>query len=507
MRQRLTIILTFVVIIGLLVIINTLTHVQDEPTRDLEILANRSTYHSGPTGTRALHDFLSESGYRVMRWREPAGKLLSDSGRQVNTLVVIGETRVPFEDDEFAIMLQWVATGGRLVFIDRSPGAGLLTPDGWTLTTVDGAFPNLDTNPADIRQMTANVSELKPVQPTLLTNNVESVMPSRFASRLAITPVPTPTPSSTPATGMGIGPGVARPAERTVIGMPTPAPEETETEAASPPAEDVPQSTPDESATPTVIPESPEAAATEDDEEPYVQPVAPVVHIRDVEGAVLVDYAYGNGRVILLTDPFIVTNAGVRLKDNLTLAINIVGGPKAQGLIAFDEYHQGRGITQNAFASYFAGTPVLPIAGQIVLLVLVVLWTNGRRFGRPLPLPQVDRRSSLEFVASMAELQERSRAYDLAIENIYSRIRRVLARHAGVDYNSSRTEIAERIAARSAIDRHELETLMRQCEEAINGVPISSRQSISLVRRLREIERDLGLRMRSRDVRQAAENI
>jgi hypothetical protein len=52
-----------------------------------------------------------------------------------------------------------------------------------------------------------------------------------------------------------------------------------------------------------------------------------------------------------------------------------------------------------------------------------------------------------------------------------------------------------------------LETLMRQCEEAINGEPISWRQSLDLVRRLREVERDLGLRMRSRDVRQAAENI
>jgi hypothetical protein len=48
---------------------------------------------------------------------------------------------------------------------------------------------------------------------------------------------------------------------------------------------------------------------------------------------------------------------------------------------------------------------------------------------------------------------------------------------------------------------------MRQCEEAINGESITARQSISLVKRLREIERDLGLRMRSREARQAAENI
>jgi hypothetical protein len=66
MRQRLTIILTFVVIIGLLVILNSLTFVKKEKTQDLETFPNRSTYHSGPTGTRALHDFLNESGYKVM---------------------------------------------------------------------------------------------------------------------------------------------------------------------------------------------------------------------------------------------------------------------------------------------------------------------------------------------------------------------------------------------------------------------------------------------------------
>jgi hypothetical protein len=48
---------------------------------------------------------------------------------------------------------------------------------------------------------------------------------------------------------------------------------------------------------------------------------------------------------------------------------------------------------------------------------------------------------------------------------------------------------------------------MRQCEEAINGQPIGWRQSVELVRRLREVEKELGLGMRSRDVRQAAENI
>lgn len=499
MRQRLTIILTFVVIIGLLVIINTISHVKEIQRRDLELNPDRSTYHSGPTGTRALHDFLSESGFRVMRWREPMAQLLSSSGQMVATLIVVGETRIPFEDDDYEVLAHWISNGGRLVLVDRTPSSRLLSTEGWAINAVDRAFPSLDTDPGNTTDMTESVTELKPGQPTLLTSNIESVMPSRFASRLVVNAIPTPTP--TPArVGYQTSPESAR--EGIVVARPTPSPEEEQEDFTTVEGS---EADPEESETesPTTVLDS---SAVEEEHSSAV-PAAPVVHIGDSGGGVLVDYPYGRGRVVLLSDPYLITNGGVRLKDNLTLAINMVGGPQARGLIAFDEYHQGRGITRNAFASYFAGTPVLAIAGQIVLLVLVVLWTNGRRFARPLPLVQVDRRSSLEFVASMAELQERSRAFDLAIENIYSRTRRVLARHAGVDYNSSRSEIAQRIAERSTIDREKLETLMRECEEAINGEPISSRESIALVTQLREIERALGLGMRSRDVRQAAEKI
>ena len=452
MRQRVTIILTFVVIIGLLVVLNTLTYVKQDKNEDLEINPNRSTYHSGPTGTRALHDFLNESGYKVIRWREAPQKLLSGSGQMVATFVVIGPTPVSFTEDEAVALRRWIARGGRFVLIDRWPDSQILPQSkGWTIKSREFGFPSLDVNPADATQMTQNVNPVKPVQPTALTRHVNSIMPSRFASRLDVL---------APEKARGVVSGRKR----------------------------------------VVIPEADDEAEQAEAGSP-----APTVHMADYSGALLVDYSYGLGSIVVLSDPYIVANGGINLNDNLQLAINTLVGQG--GLIAFDEYHHGKGITQNEFARYFAGTPVLAIAAQIVLLVLLILWTRARRFARALPLARVDRRSSLEFVASMAELQERSRAFDLAIENIYTRTRRVLARYAGVDYNSSRSEIAVRVASRSTIDRERLETLMRQCEEAINGEPINWRQAIDLVRRLREVERDLGLRMRSRELRQAAENI
>jgi hypothetical protein len=443
MRQRLPIILTFVVIIGILALVSSIRFVKKEKQQDIEFAPNRSTYHAGPTGLRAFYDFLHESGYKVVRWRDTPQKLLTDSGKAVKTFVVVGQIQTRFTDAESDALTKWVVAGGRYVIIDRNPfGESKAATTGWNIYSRQLDFPSIDVNPADDKQMTDEVVALQPVQPTVYTQNIQSILPSRFAARMSIVP-----------------------------------PEEAKQE--------------DEDST------SPAETAA-------FSP-APVVHIADDKGALLIDYKYGAGSVVILSDPYLVSNGGIKLSDNLQLALNILTA--GDGLIAFDEYHQGKGAIPSTFAGYFSGTPVLLIAGQVGLIVLLVLWTQGSRFGRPLPLPRVDRRSSLEFVASMAELQQRARAFDLAIENIYTRTRRVLARYAGVDYNSSRSEIAARIASRGTIDANRLETLMRQCEEIINGQPCTSRQSIDLVRRLREVERDLGLRMRSREVRQAAENI
>ena len=465
MRQKIAIIATIVLVLGVLIAINAASYKSEDEQQDIELAPNRSSYHSGATGTRALYDFLSESGYPVMRWREDPAQLLAENKPTVQTFVIIGDTARAIDEDEARVLLLWVQRGGRLMLVDRGLEPQILPASGgWLVTTDYGDLPSLTVNPGNVGEMTENVKPVQPVQPTLLTQNVESVMPSRFASHLTFTRTNV-APESVP------GPETSQPQDDDEFEEePQPSPE-----PANPPVAAPAESTP-------------------------VSP-APVVHLVGSRGALLLDYPLGNGRIVILSDPYIFSNGGLSLRDNLQLARNLL--TTTEGLIAFDEYHHGRGTTRNALAAYFSGTPILPILGQLVVLILVILWTSSRRFARPLPLRQIDRRSSLEFVASMAELQERARAYDLAIENVYLRTRRVLARYAGMDYNSPRAEIAARVAARSSLESRALEVLMRRCEEAINGAPVSEQQSIQLVKRLRDVERDLGLRMRTRDARQA----
>jgi hypothetical protein len=473
MRQRLVIIITVAVVLIVLVALNAASYVRIEKTSDLESKPDRSTYNAGATGTRALYDFLQESGREVMRWTETPDSLLNQQQMQFATFVIVGKTSVPFKKDEAEILLRWVAKGGRLVLVDRRPDNRLFpSPGHWSFSTQVTQYPSGDVQADNPDAMTEGVKPISTGQPTLLTRQVESVMPSRFAGLINFNI----RVENGTTTNQGVeGPSAAR--DETDLD---------ETDDAPPPRPGI-----------TPSPSPNEAIVTGD----QPTPPAPLAHIYDSRGALLVDYRHGAGQIILLSDPFILANNGISRADNLQLSLNVVAG--RTGLILFDEYHQGHAAARNRLIAYFAGTPVLAILGQFGLILLAVMWTRGRRFGRPLPLPHVDRRSKLEYVASMAELQQRSRAYDLAIENIYTRTRRVLARYAAVDNMASRREIAIRVAARSKLDRAYLETLMRDCEDAINGGPISAQQSLDLVKKLRDVERSLGLRMRSREIRQA----
>src|SRR2546421_114462 len=196
MRQRLIIVGTLVVVVAVLVLLNAASYVKVEPAPDSESSPDRSSYNAGATGTRALYDFLHESGYQVVRWREPTSSLLSSTGPKPATVVVIGDTRIPFSKAESKEILLWVESGGRLVIIDRTPDAGLLPKSGdWTIKALLTNFPWSDLDPTDFEQMTREVKALSPSQPTLLARNVESVLPSRFASAIIFTRLPSGQPA------------------------------------------------------------------------------------------------------------------------------------------------------------------------------------------------------------------------------------------------------------------------------------------------------------------------
>lgn len=224
-----------------------------------------------------------------------------------------------------------------------------------------------------------------------------------------------------------------------------------------------------------------------------VQGKAATYHIGDGKAAVLADARVGKGRLILLTDPRVVANNGLAEADNVMVALNLFVDSSG-GNIAFDEYHHGygRSAAGGGLMAYFRGTPVPWMMGQAALIAVVVVYSFGRRFARPIPLRQERRTTNLEFVSSMANITRLAQASDLAIQNIYSEFRKQLCRFSGLPVKIDTGRLAAVAAAnRAGIDSQELATLLSRCEEVAAGEKISDSELLKLVSRIREIEAQL----------------
>ena len=483
MRRYFGITITVIIVIVAFIALSAAGSIEFDRPLENELLPNRSSYNSGPTGTRAFYQLLEESGLQVARWRDKFSSLKDEA--QDATLIIVGPfpLRQRLSDEESATLQSWVAGGGRAVIISRIPVEQFADP---IIHSKDAQNPPDWDAPAE--QIVNQKSDELVIQPTELTRNTRGLALSDFASRMNFHPP---------------DPGEIKSEEDMPGTEPPPPPPKLEP-TIRPDGKERRQNPSDNSSTipaPSVSPTPVGVAgtnsgaetetATEDDDEEYWEAMlyAPVIHLGDKDGAVLADFTYGKGRIIFLSDPFVVANNGVARGANLALAMNILrsmGAPERK--IFFDEYHHGYRDESNPLVNYFRGTPVPWLALQGLLLCLLVVYAYSRRFARPMPLPQLDRHSPLEFVGSMANLQQVAQARDLAMENIYPRFKAHLCRRLGISTRATTDEIIESSRRRRLpVSENELRQTLSDAELTLAGEKIDDARLVALVSRMRRI--------------------
>ncbi|MEP7339450.1 MAG: DUF4350 domain-containing protein [Acidobacteriota bacterium] len=450
MRRYFGIIFSIVLALAIIIGLSAVGNLEFDRPRETELEPIRSSYNAGPTGTRAFYQLLEESGTQVARWRESYATL---AGKAANaTLIIVG----PFQrenwlsEKEAALLQKWIANGGQALIISRFPQAEF--GDEMLQAKITAKNP---TWYAPAETLVDPQSDELIAQPTELTRNVRGLAVSTLAARMKFEP-----------------PDLDDTEDKPDAATPTPT---TPTPASPPkPVEKTEQET--------------------GENDPFLY--APVVHLGDQDGAVLADFQYGKGRVVFLSDPFVVANNGIARGGNLTLAMNLVRALTApekaekgeRRKIFLDEFHHGYHAQSNPLVNYLRGTPAPWLLLQGLVLGLLIVYSFGKRFARPLPLARVDRHSPLEFVGSMANLQQTARARDLALENIYPRFKAQICRRLGL---SSRARTEEIIASlrrqRLPISEIELRQTLSDAEVTLAGEKIDDAQLVSLIARMRRI--------------------
>jgi hypothetical protein len=447
MKQKALITIGIFILVFALIILNMISSINLNEKPDNENFPNRSSYNTGSTGTKAFFDLLAETGRKPLRWQEPIARLKLDP--EVKTFVII-EPVIPFTQEEIAQLLEWVSKQKTLILISRKAGIraieSILKNKYWAVKIKH--HPIL---PTGSKSNLEEAQIAKPTIPSIYSNQVNSIQPSEFASTFEILNLES----------------IDSLSDSESI-------DDEFDEERKPNTKEITQ----------LI----ESLRNQTDQ-PQKRPI---IHFANDKKNLMLEFYFGSGKIIYLSDSYIVSNAGIQLADNSRLATNLVN--QTGGIIAFDEYHHGYGSANKALLDYLFQTPIGYVLIQLAVMAFAILFTQSRRFGRPLPVLNPSRLSKLEYISAMAELQRTTKAYDLALENFYSNFRRRVARNLGVDSKQIKSyELACRIAERTGLKVSQVEPIILRCDDIIYGAPTKKKEVMRLISELRKIEQELGI--------------
>lgn len=143
-------------------------------------------------------------------------------------------------------------------------------------------------------------------------------------------------------------------------------------------------------------------------------------------GAIVWRKAIGNGQLILAATPHLAANAYQNEPGNFPFLAKLVR--QTNNTIWVDEYMHGYRDTKTDAAQtetgartwfrYLMNTPLLLPVIQVGVLLVILVWANNRRFGRPVPLKAVVVDNSEAYIQALAEVLYKANRHEFVLETI-----------------------------------------------------------------------------------------
>ncbi len=151
------------------------------------------------------------------------------------------------------------------------------------------------------------------------------------------------------------------------------------------------------------------------------------------------------GHIILTATPSWLSNARIGDAYNLALLLRVLDAFAAGRTVLFDERAQGYPVGDVRVGDLLARPAWGAALAQLLILGAWYAGSNGRRFGRVLPLVRDVPRSTLEYVDAMANLYRRAGLQRAALAAQWHSFRVDVARRYGVEPRASIAVLRERL--------------------------------------------------------------
>ena len=145
--------------------------------------------------------------------------------------------------------------------------------------------------------------------------------------------------------------------------------------------------------------------------------------------ALAVEIPVGQGRIVAIADPTMISNGALRRSDNAVWLVTLAAG-WAEGKVFFDEYHHGFGEKRDTgeLIRAFLATPWGWMVLQLAAAGLLYVFVYRRRFGRIMEAPLPARASPLERVNARGGFLQAAAAQGLAVQLIVGELTRNLTK-------------------------------------------------------------------------------
>ncbi len=207
----------------------------------------------------------------------------------------------------------------------------------------------------------------------------------------------------------------------------------------------------------------------------------PVALAEDELGWVVSESTLGRGRMVVVSDPAIVSNAMIGEAENAPAIVRGLVLPAASGgRVVFDEYHHGFAGDQDLLG-YVMSTPAAYVAWHAVIAGFLLLLLT-RRLGPPREVHEERRRRPQEFIEAFARLCRARGSRGLALSLVVADARELFRKKFG----STERAVIEREAGRRGRDGRKLADALETAAKAA-GRNISAGMLIQLTAKLDEL--------------------
>ena len=203
----------------------------------------------------------------------------------------------------------------------------------------------------------------------------------------------------------------------------------------------------------------------------------------------VVSAARGKGLYVAVNDVFPAGNLGIATADNADFVLNLASLVPPGGTIWFDEYHKR--AAERGFMSYLRERALMPVLIYALLVVGLLFWRSGSRFGAAEPLVMDRRRDSGEYVKAVATLYQSAGMPRDALSTIYADFRRRLVGALRMDGLTDLGEVGRRYETRTGRPAIEARGALIETEAALAREKLDEAEALQYCARLTQIDEAL----------------